>query len=246
MRYTDPSGHETCTDDGYCGKIGDKQYWHSVSKSFESEYGISFNKKWSQKDKISAMIAVMIVGDKFAETLENGSSASEAFKEVYGLQDGDTFFFEWDTNCWGCREDPPGCDLGTTTGDACVRGFGYTNSENWIEFASMSTVEVPLRNINNVIHELGHAFNIRLGRGPENALAVRQDLLVNGAGFFGYPNNRTWEASSGMNGTETFADQFLGWVYGKWGADPLGVVRAEFMTGMNGENGWVVQAGGRP
>jgi hypothetical protein len=76
-------------------------------------------------------------------------------------------------------------------------------------------------------------------------LAVRLDLLVNGEGFYGYPDNRTWEASGGTNGTETFADQFLGWVHGKWDeVDDIG--RAEFMEQMNGSQGWVAQAAALP
>jgi hypothetical protein len=189
---------------------------------------------------------VVRTGYRFAKELGNGISGSDAFKSVYGLNDGATFYFEWDENCWGCREDPKGCDLGTTTGGACVSAFGFTNTENWIEFASMSGVETPLRNINNVIHELGHALNLRLGRTPENVLAVNYaELLRNEVGFYGNPSNRTWEASSGTNGSETFADQFLGWVYGLWDStDPFGPQRAGFMNQMNGASGWVAQAAG--
>jgi hypothetical protein len=166
-----------------------------------------------------------------------------AFRKAYGLNDGDTFYFEWDKDCWGCREEPVGCDNGTTTGDACTPGFGYTNGENWIEFASMSNVDTPLRNINNVIHELGHAFNIRMGRTPEDTLALRNDLLVRDLGFYGPADNRTWQQSGSVAPSEIFADQFLGWTYGRWGADPLGPVRADFMNQMNG---WVAQAASLP
>ena len=112
----------------------------------------------------------------------------------------------------------------------------------------MSDVEVPLRNINNIIHELGHAFNLRLGRTPENVLSVDYaELLRNEVGFYGNPSNRTWEASSGTNGSETFADQFLGWVYGLWDEnDTFGPERASSMNQMNGGNGWASQAARLP
>jgi RHS repeat-associated protein len=237
VMYTDPTGHLSCKDAN--AAPGD-----CTNKSVEEHYGIRFAGNWTHEAKQAVFAALRKVGLAFAN--EIGGDPGDAFREVYGLNDGDTFLFEWDENCWGCREDPKGCDAGTTTGDACVAGFGYTNTENWIEFASMSNLENPLRNINNVIHELGHALNLRLGRIPENSLAPRQDLLVNGAGFYGSPNNRTWEASSGTNASETFADQFLGWVYGQWGEHPLGPVRAEFMNQMNGTNGWVSQSAGLP
>ncbi len=218
---------------------------------FSQVYGIKFTGDFSKngwgnsKNMFAVVEAVKKVGEKLTESV--GGTSWEAFRGVYGLNDGDTFQFEWDKDCWGCREDPKGCDAGTTKGDACVSGFGYTNSENWIEFASMSDVEVPLRNINNVIHELGHAFNLRLRRTPENTLALRPDLLVNEVGFYGNASNRTWEASSGTNGSETFADQFLGWTYGNWDeTDYLGPVRADFMNKMNGSNGWVAWAASLP
>jgi hypothetical protein len=243
VRYVDPSGHSTeCTWDSAC------TYAQRLSpETVAKKYNVTFGGNWTEEHKWAVVHAVIRTAYRLAKELANGLSGSEAFKNVYGLNDGDTFFFEWDENCWGCRKDPVGCDAGTTSGDACISAFGYTNTENHIEFASMSDVEVPLRNINNVIHELGHALNLRLGRAPENALAVRADLLVNGAGFYGYPGNITWEQSTGTNGSETFADQFLGWVYGKWNEnDYLGPVRAEFMNQMNGANGWVIQAAGLP
>jgi hypothetical protein len=215
-------------------------------ESILAKYKVHLDEDWPEDRKWAAVHGVIRVAYRFKKELANEVSATDAFKAVYDLNDADPFYFEWDTGCWGCRQDPVGCDAEATTGVACISAFGYTNGEDHIEFASMSDNEVPLRNINNIIHELGHALNIRLGRGPENALAVRQDLLVNGAGFYGYPGNITWEQSTGTTASETFADQFLGWVYGAWGDDDLGPVRAEFMNQMNGANGWIAQAAGLP
>ncbi|MCI0553338.1 MAG: RHS repeat-associated core domain-containing protein, partial [Anaerolineae bacterium] len=247
LKYTDPSGHDAwwCEGNDLCMYDWLNNNTTTGGDGYFVEYGVEIDEDWDRNHKRSVIAAISIVGAKFAETV--GGTSAGAFRAAYGLNDGDTFMVEWDENCWGCRADPTGCDAGTTRGDACVAGFGYTNTENHIEFASMSDVEVPLRNVNNVIHELGHAFNLRLGRTPENALAVNQDLLRNEVGFYGDPSNRTWEASSGTNGSETFADQFLGWVYGKWDSyDGFGPARAGFMNQMNGANGWVAQAAGLP
>ena len=238
LRYVDPSGHLVCSDrfvaPGDCSDEG-AGLWR---------FGVVLVGDWSDTYKEAVRVAVMLVGAKFAK--EIGGSPWEAFRGVYGLNDGDAFIFEWDEECWGCRADPAGCDAGTTTGDACTSAFGCTNGENWIEFASMSQIDIPLRNINNVIHELGHAFNIRLDRSPENALATREDLLVRDEGFFGAAGNITWQQSRSTVPSEIFADQFLGWTYGKWGSDFRGPLRAEFMNQMNGSNGWVAQAAGLP
>jgi hypothetical protein len=110
----------------------------------------------------------------------------------------------------------------------------------------MSVWETPLRQINNVIHELGHAINIRMGRTPENALNQEGDLLVRDSGFYGPARNMTWQQSRGTGASEIFADQFIGWVYGLWGSDYRGPLRAEFMNQMNGSNGWLAQAAGLP
>jgi RHS repeat-associated protein len=243
LNYIDPSGHATCDADGYCGNY-DAGYWNRVSQILSKAYNIVFSGEWSLDHKIDVLTAVTIVGERINNELTNLTS-SEAFKAVYGLEDGDNFWFEWDVNCWGCREKPQACDAGTVTGSACEHRFGYTNNENWIEFASMSSISA-LRRINNVIHELGHAFNKRIGSDPESALNVRSDLLVRPEGFYGIRGQFTYVQSSRVTPSEIFADQFIAWVYGLWGGDGLGPVRAEFMTQMNGTNGWISQAAGLP
>jgi RHS repeat-associated protein len=243
LNYIDPSGHLSCSNsnvaEGDCSELDDEE----ILKIF---YNVVFLGDWSPENIHIVLLAVRLVGEAFLKANIGLRTAGDAFKAAYGLNDGDTFLFEWDENCWGCREDPTGCDAGTTTGAACVSAYGYTNGENWIEFASMSEIDTPLRQINNVIHELGHAFNIRLGRAPENALNLKEDLLVRDEGFYGPDGNITWQQSRGTGASEIFADQFLGWVYGLWGPDDLGPLRAEFMEQMNGPNGWVATASGLP
>jgi hypothetical protein len=65
--------------------------------------------------------------------------------------------------------------IGQKTDCDCRPVGGYTHNERYIEYASLwdnysATGGAPvkqLRKINNIIHEFGHAFNIRLGRIPE-------------------------------------------------------------------------------
>jgi hypothetical protein len=148
VRYTDPTGHiVSCEAEENCKEVRrtDKLTAEEALGEAFSKFGVKVSDGWSTKHKFAVLNAVQLVGSRFAE--EIGGTAVEAFREVYGLNDGDYFYFEWDENCWGCREDPIGCDAGITKGDACEHGFGFTNTQNWVEFASMSNIEVPLRNI---------------------------------------------------------------------------------------------------
>ncbi|MFQ5616554.1 MAG: RHS repeat-associated core domain-containing protein, partial [Anaerolineales bacterium] len=246
LKYIDPSGHISCSNEhvaeGDCSDLSTKEILETI-------YNVVFNDDagWTEEYISAVYHGVRLVGQAFLRTFDRYETADQAFRDVFGLNDSDTFIFEWDENCWGCRADPVGCDAGTTTGDACISAFGYTNGENWIEFASMAAIELPLRIINNVIHELGHAFNIRIGRIPENAVHARADVLeVRDLGFFGPAGNTTWQQSKSKSPSEIFADQFLGWVYGKWGSDSRGPIRAEFMNQMNGTWGWIAQASRLP
>ncbi len=183
---------------------------------------------WSSENVWAVLQGVKKVAGSFAELSQK--SASQAFSKIFGLTEQNPLRFEWNPNCLGCRETP-----------GAEPAFGYTNSRTHIEFASMS--QYPeyairlLRKINNVIHELGHAFNVRLGRTPENALTT--NLLQRPAGFYGSANSFTWVQSPQVTRSEIFADMFIGWSYGLWGNDVLGPKRAEFMTAMYG---WVAQA----
>lgn len=174
--------------------------------------------------------------------------------------------FEWDTKCYLCRPRP--CQKeeniakqdywtngvriiyeegGVVRDDEfdCQPAFGYTNGARDIEFASMSNfpnLEIrALRNRNNVVHELGHAFNRRLGGAPERAVNEHPEFLTRTnpqdpndplGGFYMQPGagSVTWSQSTQLLPTEIFADQFLGWVYGTWANSNLGRARAQFMA----------------
>ena len=146
----------------------------------------------------------------------------------------------------------------------CKPKGGYTHGEHSIEFASLwpnftqyGTYWQSVRKTNNIIHELGHAFNQRAGQAPQNSVAnYSESLMVDGTtelfkmtsrpkGFYSIgPGTMTWVQSSEVNGSEVFADMFIGWVYNKWASDPYRNARARFMN--NGMPGWVASAIGKP
>jgi hypothetical protein len=128
---------------------------------------------------------------------------------------------------------------------ACKPKGGVTQTERSIEFASLwpnytsgGLSVQQLRKINNIIHELGHAFNQRASQKPETATGdyyeiVKKDkfyLTNRDRGFYvdGY-GTMTWVQTIETSGSEIFADMFIGWVYGKWAPDEYGTVRRNFM-----------------
>ncbi|MFH2103693.1 MAG: hypothetical protein ABIJ39_10110 [Chloroflexota bacterium] len=113
-----------------------------------------------------------------------------------------------------------------------------------------------MRKVNNVIHELGHAFNQRLGGVPASAvnnysaIIERETWSMNSRdperyGFYedrpiGVSGTMTWVQSIVVNGSEVFADMFIGWVYNRWENSEYGTERRRFMdTNMEG---WIRQA----
>lgn len=194
---------------------------------------------WTEEHKWAVVLGVVQVAYRFARERGNGVTASDAFSRAYALGNGRNFTFEWDESCEACKsnakEDPE---------------FGVTNGSTYVEFASMSEFNNMyirrLRWVNNVIHELGHAFNVRMGQVPSDTLKTQSpDLITRPAGFFILPNGGTitYMQSPKSNASEIFADQFLGWVTGAWAPDVDGLARARFMTTwMNGPTGWVNQS----
>jgi hypothetical protein len=171
-------------------------------------------------------------------------SAVELFRAVYGITAGNPLIFQW-----GCSE--------------CNGAGGFTYSSHKIGFASLAepttagggfkTDAMAFREaVNNVVHELGHAFAKRTYDPSGPLFNLPSGLVNNNDGFYLYPEpdgaSLTWRQHpypcySGPNpycGSEDFADMFLGWTYGKWGNDALGVGRRR-ETFMNQNMGaWIV------
>jgi hypothetical protein len=97
-------------------------------------------------------------------------------------------------------------------------GGGFTVNEHKIEFAILARVEDSRQN--NIVHELGHAFNRGRCRGPENRLPAA--LYGNRYAFLHDNKGVMWQASPNRldSASEGFADMFLAWTYGVW-ANPI-------------------------
>lgn len=238
----DPSGHSAC-DQIPAGSARD-----ACSNSHTSEYkpfdvdadlakfGVTFDddSNWTFERKYSVYLAVILVAAKLATTTKANDTATQAFRAIYG---GDLKF------TWG---DCPEC-----------KGQGaYTYAHNDIHFVSMAQewrLDYRLRQVNNVIHELGHAFSKAMGGAPDTLLTNDMDEYKDGfntlllrssdknlsSGFASPSSERTWVQNPATSATEVFGDQFLGWVrntwetdrgnrYGKWSA--AGSARATWMT----------------
>jgi hypothetical protein len=125
---------------------------------------------------------------------------------------------------------------------------GIIDSAHSIRFSHLDSGFLRARN--NMVHELGHAFNARFAAGnqPADFLGCTQTLTTGCEGFYeqGFPNRsdfpsnhdpfwvgQNWGFASGQNQFtwqqsyanagatyEEFADQFLGWTFNTW--EPAG------------------------
>ena len=215
--------------------------------------------EWKSEDKLALQVAVWRVAVKFVSATNSsvwGNGGTEYlagnFRAVYGIRSDRLMTFNWNPHtpnnngCDQCR--PARCitagDWGQTD-PACKPLGGYTSGSCSIEFASIwpnnNWPDKPglqgLRKVNNVIHELGHAFNDRLSGAPVNAvhtaIANRQLPDLRPKGFYEAGTRTdmayTWMQSPQDSDSEIFADQFLGWVYGRWANDDDGRLRRDFM-----------------
>jgi RHS repeat-associated protein len=220
--YNDPGGHAICTDDGNCNA-------YSISAETH-RFGIQFEGEWTDNQKLNVIAGVGAVADKLGQVL--GMPAANAFKDVYNIGQEKLSFI-----MGSCEE--------------CNGGGAFTHDSHHIEYDNeapfygqtitdgtgyRSTALASEMNIHGVIHELGHAFNRQLDREPENVVPSN---LYGTEGFAEEPvgENGLWTPNYFQhNGSEAFANMFLGWVYGKFGSDQTGLNRATFMTQMNGKN----------
>ena len=217
LRYTDPSGHAAdCSQvpDGYarqqCAKANYNQELWNNPEMFDQVFGITFTGEWREDHPMAVRRAVWAVGYAFSQY--TGTSPSEAFRQVY---DGG-MTFQWGN----CPE--------------CNGGGGYTYSARRIAFASLSELSMQ-RRVNNVIHELGHAFDWAVARKVGRESMPRSVLddywkthpfprraseysLTDKAyyGLAGPRNERVWHQNPSGEPGEEFADTFLAWVMQAW------------------------------
>jgi RHS repeat-associated protein len=226
-RYTDPSGHSpVCVMGGASGCL----WWagltgvnaaagvtatNDIDANLEM-YGVTFVNEWAPAENAAAIRAVQLVGDRFATTRGKHETASWAFRGVYGA-----VHFTWG-NCDECN------GAGGYT-------YGYMTNGGYydIRFASLAGGGGS-RGTKNVVHELGHAYNISRARGPSDDLDHNRSDLRADRDLFLRPNmvdGELWPPyydwqqhppamdANGWNGSETFADMFIAWTYDAWNTD---------------------------
>ena len=145
------------------------------------KYRVNFKGTWSTIQKAWVMLGIDAVGRAHARNMK-GTSASEAFKAVYGIKDGRTMDMEMG-DC-GPRNGKGGC------GSPAAGSFTWGSRE--IEFADGAPFSGPgpnrsarlasEMNIHQVVHELGHAFAARFTNdnpsNPYHLLEEENDSLT--------------------------------------------------------------------
>ena len=194
-----------------------------------NKYNISFSGTWSDNDTAAVYAAVKAVAARFGATV--GMNAVFVWNQVFG-------HIAFDMEC------PAG---------VCGDIGGITNSAHSISFSALDSDYLRARN--NVVHELGHAFDNANNLLPRNALSCTQTLGCEGyrsgfpdrhdfpnpipdgwtgrtSGFASKQNQFTWQMSYSNAGEpyEEFADQFLGWTFNNWENSPAGQMRSDWMN----------------
>jgi len=255
IRYNDPSGHASvCSGsnvDPECN--GGRDNW--TTPFISTQYNILFTGGWNVRNRGIAGTAVQDVANAMLRDYNQSCgwsedcpaySATDLFIAAYDTSESNPLIFQW-----GCSE--------------CNGAGGYTYSSHKIGFASLAeetisgggyrTDAMAFREaVNNVVHELGHAFAKRWYSpdgtyDPLGPLANLPSVLVNNnEGFYPSPGAAalTWRqhpypcvaTPNPYCGSEEYADMFLGWTYGMWADNRMGEKRADFMNQYMGP--WVV------
>jgi len=95
-----------------------------------------------------------------------------------------------------------------------VYGGGITRDAHLIEFAWIDYPR-PDSLRNNIVHEMGHAFNDDHDPAPAASLPSN---YKNDRSLFLHDNSTVmWQANTLNTNSETFADMFVAYTYGVWG-----------------------------
>jgi len=228
VKYIDPSGHK-CSDphvvEGDCSD-------YTTTQILQEFYGISLkagNYGDFTNEEISAIYsAAQAVGEKFRK-LGNELTSGEAFKSNFGYtiiikgnKAADGTSGSLSTECQGIGSG------GCTTN---------ANLINFVEMSGSSTNDIS-RMEHNVVHELGHSYDISLGYGPRNDMSYglynyREKILRPNE----YKGRLDWQQNLTVRPGETFADMFIAWTYDTWNTDPDN--RGYVSSAQNWMNGWV-------
>jgi RHS repeat-associated protein len=221
IRYTDPSGHATCTDDGYCGKN---------PRPIETElaqYGVTLGGDWDENDKLQVLIEVIRMGAAIACLRGNCSSFSAAsgFRNIMG-----DWNIKMDKNAGNY------CEAGTGT----ITCHGGTNG-NLSNYGFAGTIT----------HEYGHVLDNQLGGAGTDLMESSGIYDVNRNWVTGLHTDtqRDYERTTtgygcdrvpcmmhpldwlpdGPTASEEFADMWMNYVQDSFAANDAGVARYDFM-----------------
>jgi hypothetical protein len=239
-------------DQGRCSRIPSNPL--PIPSSEEELYGVHFaGEGWQLKHMKLAIEAINDVGKAFSKRI-GGTYASAFRtiyktyqRPLYFYRGNDAHGMFW-TDGSGTREikNDDGsvevinnfCEIGTAM---CTVGFTNLTADSsrvsLIKF--VSTYANPEFARNNFVHELGHLYNRTAGNLPylvmgrdldKDALLTEDCQLLsrkNTARAYGFASAKVpWQiATVSVNEKhEIFADQFLGWVYGRWEEETPGTL----------------------
>jgi len=232
LRYIDPSGHVACIDGEQCGV-------RLTAAAILIRFGIKLVGNFTSHQMNAIMAGVVDVGLRMGGVTQK--TATDAFQTAYGTKYKLLTFLKGTT--------------GTEGECAGITAGGCTSSAHLINFVSFAQNAV-----NNVVHELGHVFNLATGRAAANQLST--DMSINtrlrregiegryfgfGSTFRSFPLE--WQMSINppgntnyiQSGSEIYADMFLGWVYNTWytGNEMEEIANANARSGWMADNmGW--------
>ena len=214
IRYVDPSGNSE--EEAYCEENLQASgcYTQDELEDMLALYGVTVQ-GWGAKEMWYIFQAVAAVGARLAEVF--GGTGVDAFRSVYETV---KFVLCAGTSC-------PHADDYVTNGMV-------TMGKHKIGIADFRDTEVGA--VNNVIHELGHAFNNILGDDPASKLDAwyndgNTDLKriagKRGVENYGYYSVQKQDWSLAMQDTfgtssEEFADSFVAWVTDMYDQDSSG------------------------
>ncbi len=213
IRYTDPSGHNICDEEGNCTINGRKsssiRTGSTTDFTFEEQFGISFDgETWTEAHKNAVKAAVVMVGTKLA----GGGDAAKAFNDAYGHINF----------TWGNGNTSGGC------ADPNINSGGCTSGSHQINFWTMSGDGSYGYNraIKNGVHELGEAYYAILGK-PTLSSSFSRDALrpneqINGNEIIDWQQHPpSMNVGNEDYPNELFSDTFIAWTYDAW--NPLNV-----------------------
>lgn len=215
LRYTDPSGHMICLDDGFCGKPNDTAYRRKIIKDIEKKYEITFSGKWSIDDQMAVVLGVIMIGTKLTNSVGT-KSAAEAFKETYIPTN-----FQWIEGACGGQDDRCYADAYAFPNTIRFYSSHWTQlqDQNGRQYGTPFKMSNPAVSPALVIHELGHAFDVQTGNNFNQMVADRG--IVNKDGF------GIRIGASGQN--EVTADLFTNYILGSLGPRTDGIDLQQFM-----------------